>query len=184
MESTPDRPTAAEASAALTDADASRARLADGIATPPWFFASLATVIAVQIAATAVGLGDDEPWALVAGVMTFAVAAALLLLRFRRLNGVWLGGFASRVVLGTGTAASTSYVLALGMAIWAAYESQWWLMTLCSLVGGATYALSGRRWLRTYRTQPAGHGRGESVALLALVSVAAIAGFVLLVLNG
>lgn len=183
MESTPERPTAAEASAALTDAEASRARLAHSIITPAWFFASLGAVIAVQIAATAIGLGDDNPWALAAGLMTFAAAAAVQLVRFRRLNGVWLGGFASRVVLGTGTAASTSYAVALGMAIWAAFESQWWLMTLCSLAGGAAYALSGRRWLGAYRARPAAHGRGESVAWLALVTVAAIAGLVLLVLN-
>jgi catechol 2,3-dioxygenase-like lactoylglutathione lyase family enzyme len=140
-------------------------------------------VIAVQIAATAIGLGDDNPWALAAGLMTFAAAAAVQLVRFRRLNGVWLGGFASRVVLGTGTATSTSYAVALGMAIWAAFESQWWLMTLCSLAGGAAYALSGRRWLGAYRARPAAHGRGESAAWLALVTVAAIAGLVLLVLN-
>lgn len=183
MENTPERPTAADASAALTDAEASRARLANRVTTPSWFFASLGAVIALQIAATAVGLGDDNPWALVAGLMTFGAVAAVQLLRFRRLNGVWLGGLASRVVLGTGTAASTSYVVALGIAIWAAFESQWWLVTLCSLAGGAMYALGGRRWLRAYRVQPAAHGRGESAAWLALVTLAAIASLVLLVLN-
>jgi len=183
MESTPQRPTAAEASAALTDAETSRAALAHGIATPPWFFTSMGAAIAAQIATTAVGLGDGPPWALAAGLALFTAVAGAQLLRFRRLNGVWLGGFASRVVLATGTAASVSYAMALGAAIWAAYDARWWLVTLCSIAGGAAYALSGRRWLRAYRAQPAVHGRGESAAWLALLTVTAIAGVALLVIN-
>ena len=183
VERTPERPTAAEASAALTDAEASRATLAHGITTPSWFFTSLTAAIAAQIATTAAGLGVDAPWALAGGLAAFAAVAAAQLVRFRRLNGVWLGGFASRVVLGTGTAASASYVLALGLAIWAAYDAQWWLVALCSIAGGAAYALSGRRWMRTYRAEPAVHGRGESAAWLALVAVAAVAGLALLAIN-
>ena len=67
MESSPHRPTAAEASAALLDAEASRATLAGHVATPSWFFASLGVAIAVQIAATAVGLGGGAPWLLAVG---------------------------------------------------------------------------------------------------------------------
>ena len=109
--------------------------------------------------------------------------AALQLARFRRLNGVWLGGFASRVVLGTGAAASLSYAAALGFAIWAALDGLWAPMVLASIAGGGAYALSGRRWLRTYRTEPAVHGRGESAAWLAAVALVAIAGLALLVLE-
>ena len=105
------------------------------------------------------------------------------LARFRRLNGVWLGGFASRVVLGTAAAASVSYPVALGAAIWAAYDGRWWLVALWSLLGGAAYALSGRRWMHTYRGDPAAHARGESLAWLALVTVAAVGGLATLVLN-
>ena len=119
MESTPPRPTAAEASAALLDAEAAHATLADRIATPSWFFASMGVAIAVQIATVAVGLQDahevarlrlgaDAPWLIVAGLAVFAVVAGVQLWRFRRLNGVWVGGFASRVVLGSGVAASVS----------------------------------------------------------------------------
>src|SRR5262245_49597513 len=109
------KPTAAEASAALTDAEASRSRLAGRIVTPSWFFTSMAAAIAVQIGATAAGLGLGTTegglsaggvWACVAGAAQFLAVAGVQLARFRRLNGVWLGGFASRVVLGTGTATS------------------------------------------------------------------------------
>ena len=86
---------------------------------------------------------------MVAGLAVFAAVAGVQLARFRRVNGVWLGGFASRVVLGTGTAASVSYAAALAAAIWAAFGDHWWLVALWSAVGGAAYALSGRRWMQT-----------------------------------
>lgn len=184
MESSSGRPTPAEAAAALTDADASRARLAGEIALPPWFAPSLGVAIAVQIATTAVGIADDRPWTLVAGLAFFAAAAVAQLAWFRHRNGVWLGGVVSRVVLGTDVAASTSYAAALAAAVWAAFEAQWWLTALCALAGGAAYALSGLRWMRAYRAQPARHARGESLALLALAALLAVAGLLLLVLNG
>src|ERR687895_2115362 len=183
MESTPERPTSAEASAALNDAEASRATLAHGIAMPSWFFTSMGAAIATQIATTAVGLGDGAPWVLAAGLAIFVAVAGVQLARFRRLNGVWLGGFASRVVLGTATAASVSYTVALAAAIWAAYGDGWWLVALWSAVGGAAYALSGGRWMHSYRGDPAAHARGESLAWLALVMAAAIGGLAMLVLN-
>ena len=179
MESSP-RPTAAEAAAALSAAETSRAGLAGRIVTPSWFFTSMGVVIAVQIATTAAGLGDGDGVALAVGLALFAIVAGVQLARFRRLNGVWLGGFASRVVLGTGTAASLSYAIALGAAIWAATGAHWWLVALWSVVGGAAYALSGRRWMRTYRADPAVHGRGESLVWLGLLVVVAVAGLVVL----
>ena len=183
MESTPEHPTPAEASAALADAEASRSALANSIATPSWLFTSLGVAIAVQIATAAVGLARGAPWPLVAGVALFVAVAGVQLVRFRQLSGVWLGGFVSRVVLGTGTLASASYVVALGAAIWAAYGGWWWLVALWSILGGAAYALSGRRWMRAYRAQPAVHGRGEPALWLALLTIAAIAGLVLLLLE-
>jgi hypothetical protein len=183
MENTPHRPTAAEASAALHDAEAARATLADRIATPSWFFASMSIAIAVQIATTATGLDDDAPWLIVGGLAAFAAVAGVQLARFRRVNGVWLGGLASRVVLGTGTAASVAYPVALAAAIFAADDDRWWLVALWSALGGAAYALSGRRWMRSYRRDPAAHARGESLAMLALVTAAAIGGLAMLLLN-
>lgn len=183
MESTPEYPTPAEASAALADAEASRSALAESIATPSWLFTSLGVAIAVQIAAFAVVLARGAPWPLFASAALFVAVAGVQLVRFRRMSGVWLGGFVSRVVFGTGTLASASYAVALGAAIWAAYGGWWWLVALWSILGGVAYALSGRRWMRTYRAQPAVHGRGESALLLALVAIAAIAGLVLLLLE-
>ncbi len=141
-------PSVADASAALLDAEAARTTLAGRIVTPSWFFASMGVAIAVQIATTAAGLGDGAPWLVVAGLAVFGAVAGIQLARFRRVNGVWLGGFASRVVLGTGTAASVSYAAALAAAIWAAFGDHWWLVALWSAVGGAAYALSGRRWMQ------------------------------------
>jgi hypothetical protein len=194
MENTPHRPTAPEAAAVLRDAEAARATLADRIATPSWFFASIGVAIAVQIATAAVGLQDahelarlrlgaNAPWLIVAGLAVFAAVAGVQLWRFRRLNGVWVGGFASRVVLGNGVAASVSYVVALAGAIWAAYGDHWWLVARWSVVGGGAYALSGRRWMRRYRADPAAHARGESFAWLVLLAAAAIGGLALLMLN-
>jgi hypothetical protein len=183
MESTPPRPTAAEAAAALADAESSRRTLAGRIVAPSWFFTSMGAAIAVQIATTAAGLGDGKLWALAAGLAVFAAVAGVQLARFRALNGVWLGGFASRVVLGTATGASASYALALAAAIWAAYAGHGWLVALWAAIGGAAYALSGRRWLYRYRADPAAHARGESLAWLAMLSVAALAGLAMLALN-
>jgi hypothetical protein len=183
MESTPEYPTAEEASAALAGAEASRATLARGITTPAWFYTSLGVAIAAQIATAAAGLGGDAPWMLVAGLALFATVAGVQLGRFRRRNGVWLGGFAGRVVFGTGTSASVSYVMALPAAIWAASGARWWLVACLAIVGGAAYALSGRRWMGTYRTAPAAHGRGESARGLALCGVVGLAGLALLLIN-
>src|SRR5262245_50432977 len=125
------KPTAAEASAALSDAEASRAALAGRIVTPSWLFSSIGAALAVPIATTAIGFGVGSWWLVVAGLVPFVVTAGVQLARFRRLNGVWLGGFASRVVLGTGTFASVSCTAALAAAIWAAYGSRWALVVLC-----------------------------------------------------
>ena len=185
MENAASAPTPEEARAALSDAEDSRARLAHSIAVPSWFFTSLGAVIALQIATTALGVSEDAGWArlaLVAGLAVLAVVAGVQLVRFRRVNGVWLGGFASRVVFGTGTAASATYAATAGLAIWGALDGRWWLTALGALAGGVTYALSGRLWLRAYRREPAKHVRGEPAAWLAALTLAAIAGLVLLLL--
>jgi hypothetical protein len=183
MESTPNRPTAAEASAALTDADASRAGLADRIETPSWFFTSMAAAIAVQIGTAAYGVGAGALWVLIAGAVVFLAVAGVQLARFRALNGVWLGGFASRVVFGSGNGASASYAISAAAAIWAGFEQLWWLVALWACIGGAAYALAGRRWLRTYRADPAAHGRGESAVWLAGLVATALAALALLLIN-
>ena len=128
-------------------------------------------------------IGGWAGWLLPAGVAVFPLVAGVEVARFRRLTGVWLGGLASRVVDGSATAASASYVLSLGAAVWAAFAHAWWLVVFCAAAGGMAYACSGRRWLRTYRAGPAAHGRGESAAVLAVLAILAVAGLVLLLVG-
>jgi hypothetical protein len=137
----------------------------------------------VQIGTTAAGLGGRVPWLVLVGLVPFLATSAIQLARFRRLNGVWLGRFASRVVLGCGIPASVSYAAALVGALWAGYGERWWLVGLWSLAGGAAYAFSGRRWMRAYRADPAMHGRGESAAWMVAIALAAVTGLAVLAFN-
>ena len=191
MENTSDATTPEQAAAALSDAEASRTLLAGRLAVPSFFFTSIGTAIAVQIATTALGVADVAHrgvWhpagvLMASGLVAFAAVATLQLIRFRRLNGLWLGGFASRVVGGTAATASVSYALTFGAAVWAAFAGAWWLMGLCSLAGGVAYAMSGRRWVRIYRGEPAAHARGESAAQLAALGAIALAGLAFLMIG-
>jgi hypothetical protein len=183
MESSKGWPTPEEAAVALAEAEASRTMLARGVVP----------AVVVRRRDRRGHHGADrhhragscrhrELGAVVAaagGRAGVVLVAGIEVARFRRLNGVWLGGFASRVVGGTATAASTSYVLSLGAAVWAAFDRAWWVVALCAAAGGVAYAWSGRRWLRIYRAEPAAHGRGESAAVLAVLVIVAIAGLVL-----
>jgi hypothetical protein len=180
------RPTPDEASSALLDAGSARDELADGLLLPPWFHTSIGLAIVVQIVTLAVGVAEQSTagiWLAVSGLAPFVLVAAVQLVRFRRLNGVWVGGLASRVVLGGDPAASTAHLLAMGGAVWAAFEARWWLVGLCAIAGGVGYALSGVRWMRTYRGDPAAHSRGESVLLLVALAVPLLAGAVLLLVG-
>ena len=186
MENMTDVPSPDDAAAALSDADAARTRLTDGLVLPSFFYISIGAAVTAQITTAAVGLAVHTNWAqwlLIAGLAAFALVAALQLIRFRRRNGVWVGGLAGRVVLGTATTSSLSYALALGAAVWAGFEDLWWLLGICSLAGGVAYTLSGRRWLRIYREDPATHGRGESAWQLAGLGAVALTGMVFLVIG-
>ena len=197
METSEPSPTPEDAEAALVEAEASRTHLVGTLALPSFFYAAIGAAVAVQIATAAFGgdllgahrLGvivDDRGWALavlLGGAALFVLVAAIQLVRFRQLNGVWLGGLASRVVLGTAPAASISYAFALGGSIWGAFNGLWWVVGLCAVAGGAAYALSGRRWWRRYQGDPASHSRGESAGWIAILGAVAVAGLVLLVLE-
>lgn len=175
-------PNASEAAAALADADAAADTLAGQVVVPAASLLALGTAVAVQIGTAAAGISGEGPlWLLVTGVLVFLAVAGAVAWRFRSLNGVWLGGFLSRVVGGTEPAASIAYGLGLAGAVWAAFATNWWLVGLGSVLGGAGYAASGLHWLRQYRSAPAAHSRGESAAWLALMGVVGLAGLVLLV---
>jgi hypothetical protein len=180
-------PTPEEAAAALAEADTSRARLAGGLTLPSFFYSSLGVTVAVQIAAGAGEVALDTVLTrslAIAGAALFGLTAGLQLVRFRQLNGVRIGGLTSRVVLGTGWAAGVSYGLALTVACWAALAGRWWLVAVCAGAGGLGYALSGRRWVRRYRGDPASHARAESAGWLVAGSALALAAMALLVLVG
>ena len=186
MENSEPDPTPEDAAAALVDAEASRTRLAGALVLPSFFYAAIGGAVAVQIATTAFTIADDRVWALAirpGGVALLVLVAAIQLVRFRQLNGVWLGGLASRVVFGTAPAASISYVLAFGASAWAGFNRMWWLAAACAVAGGAAYALSGLLWWRRYQGDPASHSRGESAGLIAILGALAVAGVVLLVLS-
>lgn len=193
MENMTEMPSPEDAAAALAEAETSRAQLAGGLVLPSFFYSSIGVAVAIQIAAAAAAFAFEvrvvdayTGWTRVlaiAGAAIFALTAGVQLFRFRRLNGVWIGGLASRVVLGSALAASTSYGLALGAAFWAAFAGLWWLAALCSLAGGLAYAVGGRRWLRLYREDPATHARAESAGWLVVISVLALAGLALLVIG-
>ena len=173
-----------EAAAAIAAAEAGRASLAHQVVVPRLFFVSLGAAVAVQIGTTALGLagaGWSPLLVLVAGIVVFVVVSLAQLARFRRMNGVWLGGLLSRVIGGTATAASVSYGCALAGATWAAFEGVWWLVPFTGIAGGAAYALSGVGWVRKYRSDPATHSRGESTAWLAIATTLAMAFLILLV---
>jgi hypothetical protein len=183
MENTAGRPTPQEASAALTAADVSRTQFADSFVLPSYFASSIGAAVGVQIATSAFGIADGGSrggWSLVSGLALFALVAVVQLVRFRQLNGVWLGGLASRFVLGNATAASVSYGLTFAAATWSAFQGLWWFVAVCALAGGASYAVSGRRWVRIYRAEPVAHGRGESAAWLGALVFVGCAGLAVL----
>ena len=178
METSESRPTPEEAAAALLEAGSARDHLANRVTLPSWFHTSIGLAIAVQTATMAVGVADQSSAGIglaVAGLVPFVLVAAVQLVRFRRLNGVWVGGLAR-----SDATASTVHLLAMGAAIWAAFEASWWLVGMCAIAGGVGHALGGVRWMRSYRGDPAAHSRGESVLLLVALAVPALAGAVLL----
>jgi membrane protein implicated in regulation of membrane protease activity len=170
--------------AALHDAERARDDLAADLVVPPGYDLAIGAAVAVQIASSVVGLTVDHGWArtlLAVGNVAFGVVAVLQIVRFRRLNGVRVQGFVSRVILGSAMTASFGYGAALVAAYVAALRDLWWLAGLAALAGGLVYVLSGRRWLRAYRKEPGRLGRAESALWMAVLVGLAAAGLVLLV---
>src|SRR4249919_849112 len=100
-----------DVAAELADAEAMRSELAGSLRLPSWFHASIGAAISVQIGTATYTLATPgaSVLVLVAGLLVFATVAAVQLARFRGLNGVWVGGLASRAVLGTSTLSSIVY---------------------------------------------------------------------------
>jgi hypothetical protein len=181
------RPTPSEAAAALLGAASARDQLSRRLKLPSWFHISIGLAITGQIATLAVGVSDQSSAGIalaVAGLVPFLFVAGVQLVRFRRLNGVWVSGLASRVVLGGDSAASSVYVLAMGAAIWAGFGDRWRLVGLCAIAGGVGYALCGSRWLRSYRDDPAAHSRREPGLLLFALGISLVGGAAVLAMLG
>jgi len=184
MESSSALPNPDDAAAVLDDAERSRSELVGEIVLPSRHHAWIGAAVAVQIATAAVGVVVNAPWGfavLAAGALVFVVVAGVQLQHFRKQNGVWLSGFASRNVFGSSISASIGYAAGLASALAAGYAGLWWLAGVCAIGGGLAYALAGRRWWRRYRHNPAGNAHGESALLLAILVLLAVVGAVLLV---
>jgi hypothetical protein len=177
-----------DAGAELARAEALRARLTGTLRLPGWFHESIGAAVALQVGTAAYTVSRPSAGAaavaiLVAGVAVFAAVAALQLQRFRRLNGVWVGGLATRAVLGTSTLSSLVYAGSLAAADWAALSGPWWLAALAAVAGGVGYAVSGRLWWAAYLRDPERHARAESRLYLIGVVVVALVGLVVLLVG-
>jgi predicted neutral ceramidase superfamily lipid hydrolase len=186
MESSGTRHTPDDASSALAAADQARDRLAAGIRLPRGLFPAVAAAIAVQVGAAAVGIAAQTVTGLavaLGGVAVFLAVAALVLYQFRRINGVTVDGLASTIILGTGTTSTLVYMGTFAAATWAAFESLWWLVVAAAVLGGAAYAFSAYRWWLAYRADPVARAGGVSPRMMALFALAALAGFVVLMVG-
>lgn len=186
MESSSVRPDPDDARSALAAADLVRDRLAAGLRLPSGLFPVLAAGVAIQVAAAAYGIADQSTEGLaiaLGGAAVFLGVVALLLVQFRRANGVRVDGLASTIILGTGTISTAVYMATLAAATWAAFESQWWLAGTAAVVGGIAYSASAHRWWRSYRADPVARAGGASPQVLAVLAVVACLGAVVLMVG-
>ena len=187
METSSTSPTPDEAATALRMADSAGSALAGGLQLPSHFYSSMGAATAVQIGTAAAGIARHDGWGLavaVAGVLAWLVVGGTQIARFRRLNGVRVRGFETRVVGGTANTVSTVYGLAFGGALWAAFFFHaWWPTAVFAVLGGLSYAVASRRWWMTYQRDPAGNSRGDSALWLGVLVCAAVAAMVALVIG-
>lgn len=177
-----------EARDALDQASAARHHMSDGLRLPSYFYSSIGLAIAVQIATMGVAIsGPVSPrasfLALMGGIVMFLVLAAVPLWRFRRLNGAWVAGLASRVVLGTSFHSSLVYGLGMCAAAFAGLERAWWAVAASAILTGVGYAWAGQRWWAAYRKDPQGHLPDDSWATTVALVVLAVGFLVLAVLS-
>jgi hypothetical protein len=183
MENNPGQQRPDDPRSVLAGADRARQRLAASLRLPTGLHPALAAAVAVQVGAAAYGIAAQTATGLavaLAGVAVPLAVAALMLYRFRRINGVRVDGLASQIVLGAGATSSLAYVGAFGAATWAAFESRWWLVAAAAVAGGVGYAFGALRWWHAYRHDPAAHARGASPRVLAALAVLTCLGLVAL----
>lgn len=187
MESNRRRHDADDERVALAGADEALRRLTSNLRLPAGLYLGLATAVAMQIGTATFGVAAQTVDGLVvalAGLAAFLGMAALMLHRFRLVNGIRLDGFTSQIVLAAGASASVVYLGAFAAAVWAAFASLWWLVALAAVVGGTGCALGARHWWAAYRHDPSAHARGVSPRLLGALAVLACLGFAGLVVIG
>ena len=187
MESDFDQHDADEARASLAAADEARARLTSRLRLPAGLYPVLTIAVTLQLGTAAYGIAAQTLAGVgiaLAGVAVLFGAAALLLHRFHRINGVTVDGLTSQLALTPGGPAMLAYIGALAAGIWAAFAGQWWIVALVAIAGGIACALGTRHWWRTYLAHPSTHARGASPLALALIAVAAGLGFAALVVFG
>jgi hypothetical protein len=78
------------------------------------------------------------------GLAVFLGIAALLLHRFRPINGVRVDGLVSQIVLAAGASDSLIYLGAFAAGVLAAFASLWWLVAAAAVAGGIGCALGAR----------------------------------------
>lgn len=174
MESKPEDYEPYDECAALAVADLARRRLTTGLRLPAGLYLVLAAAVTVQLGTAACGIAAQTVAGLgvvLAGMAIFLGLAVFTLHRFRRINGVRVGGLTNQIVLAAGASASLVYLGALAAGIWAGFESRWLLVAVVSVAGGVGCALGTRHWWNTYRNDPATHARGASPQLLGAVAV-------------
>lgn len=172
---------------ALVGADGALRRLTASLRLPAGLFPVLGAAVAVQLATAAYGIAAQTVTGLLivfVGLAVFLGVAALLLHRFRRLNGVRVDGLVSQIVLAAGASDSFVYLGAFAAGVLAAFASLWWLVAAAAVAGGIGCALGARHWWSTYRSNPAAHARGVSPRTLSVLAVLACLGIAGLVVFG
>jgi len=185
MESNP-QPDSDDVGSVLAVADESRRRLAAGLRLPGGLLPAVAAAVAIQVGTAAYGIANHEAEGLavaLAGVAIFLGVAALMLFRFRWINGVRVDALISQIVLGEGPTSTIAYVGSFGAALWAANESRWWLVALAAVAGGVGYSFGIVRWWHAYRHDPAAHAGGISPQVLAALAAVAALGLLALLLT-
>src|SRR4051812_41691448 len=187
MESNPGLENPDDPRSELAVADRARQRLAAGLRLPTGLRPVLAGAVAVQVGAAAYGIAAQTTAGLavaLAGVAVLMGVAALLLYRFRRINGVRVDGLSSQIVLGTGGTSTLIYLVGFGAATWAAFELRWWLVAAAAVAAGVSYAFGTFRWWHGYQHDPSAHAASASPRVFAILAVLACLGLVALLIAG